>query len=118
MSIHHPLAQSWCRLLGELARFAPPRLGLVPEGDDIELVADHLANLRDAIEPYVEAVGEIADQVTPHAIDQSLFRDVLHDTFGDAIGELRKIAERMRETARDHAGDPRGYEKASWLRVD
>ena len=114
----HALAQPWCRLLGELARFAPPRLGLVPAGDDIELLADHLRNLMDALEPYIEAVGAIADHATPHTIDQSVFKGVLHDSFSDAIGELTKTAERMRDSEREQAADPRGFEKASWLGVD
>jgi hypothetical protein len=92
-------------LITRLAAPRVPRIVGEPDGADIRTLADHMIEVADGVDAYMEAIGRELAANAPCAIDAALFRRPLFAAIdGNALFEAHRIADRLDADRRDFAG--------------
>jgi hypothetical protein len=99
-------------LVTRLAALRVPRIVGEPDGADIRMLADHMIEVADGVDAYMEAIGRELAANAPCAVDAALFNRPLFAAIdGNALFEAHRIADRMdadrgdfARTARARAG--------------
>src|SRR5215470_11528285 len=85
-------------LVTRLAALRMPRIFGEPDGADIRTLADHMIEVADGVDAYMEAIGRELAANAPCAVDTALFRRPLFAAIdGNALFEAHRIAERPDE---------------------
>ena len=83
-------------LVTRLAALRMPRIFGEPDGADIRTLADHMIEVADGVDAYMEAIGRELAANAPCAVDTALFRRPLFAAIdGNALFEAHRIAERL-----------------------
>ena len=94
---HHALV-AW------LAALWVPRIVGEPDGADIRTLADHMIEVADGVDAYMEAIGRELAANAPCAVDTALFNRPLFAAIdGNALFEAHRIADRLDADRRDFA---------------
>ena len=89
-------------LVTRLAALRLPRIVGEPDGADIRTLADHMIEVADGVDAYIEAIGRELAANAPCAIDTALFnRPLLAAIDGNALFEVHRIADRLDADRRD-----------------
>jgi len=91
-------------LIARLAALRLPRIVGEADGADIRALADHMIDVADGVDAYMEAIGRALAANAPCAVDVELFRRPLFAAIdGNALFEAHRVADRIdadqRETA-------------------
>lgn len=88
-------------LVTRLAALRIPRIVGEPDGADIRNLADHMIEVADGVDAYVEAIGRELDANAPCAVDKALFaRPLFAAIDGNALFEAHRIADALDENQR------------------
>jgi hypothetical protein len=91
-------------LITRLAALRVPRIVGEPDGADIRTLADHMIEVADGVDAYMEAIGRELAANAPCAVDTALFKRPLFAAIdGNALFEAHRIADRLDENRRDLA---------------
>ena len=91
-------------LVTRLAALRVPRIVGEPDGADIRTLADHMIEVADGVDAYMEAIGRELAANAPCAVDFALFKRPLFAAIdGNALFEAHRIADRLDEDRRDLA---------------
>jgi hypothetical protein len=91
-------------LITRLAALRVPRIVGEPDGADIRNLADHMIEVADGVDAYMEAIGRELAANAPCAVDKALFKRPLFAAIdGNALFEAHRIAERLDDERRDLA---------------
>ena len=91
-------------LVTRLAALRVPRIVGEADGADIRTLADHMIEVADGVDAYMEAVGRELAANAPCAVDTSLFKRPLFEALdGNALFEAHRIADRLDAERRDFA---------------
>jgi hypothetical protein len=91
-------------MITRLAALRVPRIVGEPDGADIRTLADHLIDVADGVDAYIEAIGRELAANAPCAVDAELFRRPLFAAIdGNALFEAHRIAERIDADQREFA---------------
>jgi hypothetical protein len=91
-------------LVTRLAALRVPRIVGEPDGADIRNLADHMIEVADGVDAYMEAIGRELAANAPCAVDKALFKRPLFAAIdGNALFEAHRIAERLDDERRDLA---------------
>jgi hypothetical protein len=91
-------------LVTRLAALRVPRIVGEPDGADIRNLADHMIEIADGVDAYLEAIGRELAANAPCAVDTALFKRPLFAAIdGNALFEAHRIADRLDEDRRDFA---------------
>ena len=83
-------------LITRLAALRVPRVVGEPDGADIRGIADHMIEVADGVDAYMEAIGRELAANSPCAVDVALFRQPLFAAIdGNALFEAHRIADRV-----------------------
>jgi hypothetical protein len=83
-------------LITRLAALRVPRVVGEPDGADIRTLADHMIEVADGIDAYMEAIGRELAANAPCAVDIALFKRPLFAAIdGNALFEAHRIADRL-----------------------
>jgi hypothetical protein len=88
-------------LITRLAALRVPRIVGEPDGADIRNLADHMIEVADGVDAYMEAIGRELAANAPCAVDTA--RPVFAAIDGNALFEAHRIAERLDEDRHDLA---------------
>lgn len=100
-------------LVARLAALRVPRIVGEPDGADIRTLADHMIEVADGVDAYVEAIGRELAANAPCAVDAALFERPLFAAIdGNALFEAHRIAERL-DADRDDLASP-ARTRAGW----
>jgi hypothetical protein len=82
-------------LIARLAALRVPRVVGEADGADIRNLADHMIEVADAVDAYMEAIGRELAANAPCTVDVELFRRPLFAAIdGNALFEAHRIADR------------------------
>ena len=88
-------------LITRLAALRVPRIVGEPDGADIRNLADHMIEVADGVDAYMEAIGRELTANAPCAVDTALFKRPLFAAIdGNALFEAHRIADRLDEERR------------------
>jgi hypothetical protein len=88
-------------LVTRLAALRVPRIVGEPDGADIRNLADHMIEVADGVDAYLEAIGRKLDANAPCAVDKALFaRPLFAAIDGNALFEAHRIADALDENQR------------------
>jgi hypothetical protein len=91
-------------LVTRLAALRVPRIFGEPDGADIRTLADHMIEVADGVDAYMEAIGRELAANAPCAVDTALFNRPLFAAIdGNALFEAHRIADRLDADRRDFA---------------
>jgi hypothetical protein len=91
-------------LVTRLAALRVPRIVGEPDGADIRTLADHMIEVADGVDAYMEAIGRELAANAPCAVDAALFKRPLFAAIdGNALFEAHRIADRLDADRRDLA---------------
>jgi hypothetical protein len=91
-------------LVTRLAALRVPRIVGEPDGADIRLLADHMIEVADGVDAYMEAIGRELAANAPCAVETALFKRPLFAAIdGNALFEAHRIADRLDADRRDLA---------------
>jgi hypothetical protein len=94
-SAHHALVT-------RLAAVRVPRIVGEADGADIRNLADHMIEIADGVDAYMEAIGRELAANAPCAVDVALFtRPLFAAIDGNALFEAHRIADRLDAERRD-----------------
>jgi hypothetical protein len=83
-------------LITRLAALRVPRVVGEPDGADIRMLADHMIEIADGVDAYMEAIGRELAANAPCAVDAALFdRPLFAAIDGNALFEAHRIADRL-----------------------
>jgi hypothetical protein len=83
-------------LVTRLAALRVPRVFGDADGADIRNLADHMIEVADGVDAYMEAIGRELGANAPCAVDQTLFvRPLFAAIDGNALYEAHRIADRI-----------------------
>jgi hypothetical protein len=83
-------------LITRLAALRVPRIVGEPDGADIRTLADHMIEIADGVDAYMEAIGRELAANAPCAVDAALFdRPLFAAIDGNALFEAHRIADRL-----------------------
>ena len=83
-------------LVTRLAALRLPRIVGEADGADIRGLADHMIEVADGVDAYIEAIGRELAANAPCPIDVELFRRPLFAAIdGNALFEAHRIADRI-----------------------
>ena len=95
-------------LVTRLAALRVPRIVGEPDGADIRTLADHMIEVADGVDAYMEAIGRELAANAPCAVDAALFQRPLFAAIdGNALFEAHRIADRLDADRRDLASPAR-----------
>src|ERR1700746_3843399 len=88
-SAHHALVT-------RLAALRVPRIVGEADGADIRSLADHMIEVADGVDAYMEAIGRELAANAPCPVDLALFRRPLFAAIdGNALFETHRVADRI-----------------------
>ncbi len=88
-------------MLARLAALRIPHIVGEADGADIRNLADHMIEIADAVDAYIEAIGRELRTNAPCEIDNSLFaRPLFAAIDGNALYEAHRVADRLDEDRR------------------
>ncbi|HEV3395663.1 MAG TPA: hypothetical protein VG100_05955 [Xanthobacteraceae bacterium] len=91
-------------LITRLAALRVPRIVGEPDGADIRNLADHMIEVADGVDAYMEAIGRELAANAPCAVDTDLFaRPLFAALDGNALFEAHRVADRIDADQRDAA---------------
>jgi hypothetical protein len=91
-------------LITRLAALRVPRIVGEPDGADIRNLADHMIEVADGVDVYMEAIGRELAANAPCAVDTDLFaRPLFAALDGNALFEAHRVADRIDADQRDAA---------------
>jgi hypothetical protein len=91
-------------LVTRLAALRVPRIVGEPDGADIRTLADHMIEVADGVDAYMEAIGRELAANAPCAVETALFKRPLFAAIdGNALFEAHRIADRLDADRRDLA---------------
>src|SRR5262249_29008106 len=91
-------------LVTRLAALRVPRIVGEADGADIRTLADHMIEVADGVDAYMEAIGRELAANAPCAVDAALFKRPLFAAIdGNALFEAHRIADRLDADRRDLA---------------
>jgi hypothetical protein len=91
-------------LITRLAALRVPRIVGEPDGADIRNLADHMIEVADGVDAYMEAIGRELAANAPCAVDTDLFaRPLFAALDGNALFETHRVADRIDADQRDAA---------------
>src|SRR5437660_12542852 len=91
-------------LVTRLAALRVPRIVGEPDGADIRTLADHMIEVADGVDAYMEAIGRELAANAPCAVEAALFKRPLFAAIdGNALFEAHRIADRLDADRRDLA---------------
>jgi hypothetical protein len=91
-------------LITRLASLRVPRIFGEPDGADIRTLADHMIEVADGVDAYMEAIGRELAANAPCTVDSALFNRPLFAAIdGNALFEAHRIADRLDADRRDFA---------------
>jgi hypothetical protein len=91
-------------LVTRLAALRVPRIVGEPDGADIRTLADHMIEVADGVDAYMEAIGRELAANAPCAVDAALFKRPLFAAIdGNALFEAHRVADRLDADRRDLA---------------
>jgi|SRR5690242_4089109 hypothetical protein len=94
-SAHHALVT-------RLAALRVPRIVGEADSADIRTLADHMIEIADGVDAYMEAIGRELAANAPCAIDAALFKRPLFAAIdGNALFEAHRVADRLDADRRD-----------------
>ena len=94
-SAHHALVT-------RLAALRVPRIVGEADSADIRTLADHMIEIADGVDAYMEAIGRELAAHAPCAIDAALFERPLFAAIdGNALFEAHRVADRLDADRRD-----------------
>ena len=83
-------------LITRLAALRLPRIVGEADGPDIRSLADHMIEVADSVDAYMEAIGRELAANAPCPVDVALFRRPLFAAIdGNALFEAHRIADRI-----------------------
>jgi hypothetical protein len=83
-------------LVARLAALRIPRIVGEADGADIRTLADHMIEVADGVDAYMEAIGRELAANAPCPIDGALFERPLFAAIdGNALFEAHRIADRL-----------------------
>jgi hypothetical protein len=83
-------------MVTRLAALRLPRIVGEADGADIRNLADHMIEVADGVDAYVEAIGRELAANAPCPVDVALFRRPLFAAIdGNALFEAHRIADRI-----------------------
>ena len=83
-------------LITRLAALRLPRIVGEADGADIRSLADHMIEVADGVDAYMEAIGRELAANAPCPVDVALFRRPLFAAIdGNALFEAHRIADRI-----------------------
>jgi hypothetical protein len=93
-------------LVARLAALRVPRIVGEADGADIRALADHLIEVADGVDAYMEAIGRELAASAPCPVEAALFnRPVFAAIDGNALFEAHRIADRL-DADRDDLASP------------
>jgi hypothetical protein len=91
-------------LITRLAALRVPRIVGEADGADIRLLADHMIEVADGVDAYMEAIGRELAANAPCAVESALFKRPLFAAIdGNALFEAHRVADRLDADRRDLA---------------
>src|SRR5580700_11000574 len=91
-----PLDAAHHALVTRLAALRVPHIVGEPDGADIRTLADHMIEVADGVDAYMEAIGRELAANAPCAVDAALFKRPLFAAIdGNALFEAHRIADRL-----------------------
>jgi hypothetical protein len=100
-------------LVARLAALRVPRIVGDPDGADSRTLADHMIEVADGVDAYMEAIGRELAANAPCAVDAALFdRPLFAAIDGNALFEAHRIADRLDADRHDIA--PPARTRAGW----
>jgi hypothetical protein len=91
-------------LVTRLAALRVPRIVGEADGADIRTLADHMIEVADSVDAYIEAIGRELSANAPCAVDAALFtRPLFAAIDGNALFEAHRVADRLDEDRHDLA---------------
>jgi hypothetical protein len=101
-------------LVTRLAALRVPRIVGEADGADIRTLADHMIEVADGVDAYMEAIGRELAANAPCAVESALFKRPLFAAIdGNALFEAHRVADRLDADRRDLAPparrQPYGY---------
>jgi len=89
-------------MVARLAALRVPHIVGAADGADLRNLADHMIEVADAVDGYMEAIGRELKANAPCAIDRSLFVRPLYCAIdGNALHEMHRVADLLDEDRRD-----------------
>src|SRR5215470_7809872 len=83
-------------MITRLAALRLPRIVGEPDGADLRSLADHMIEIADGVDAYMEAIGRELAANAPCGVDAELFRRPLFAAIdGNALFEAHRIADRL-----------------------
>jgi hypothetical protein len=83
-------------LVTRLAALRVPRIVGAADGADIRNLADHMIEVADSVDAYMEAIGRELAANAPCAVDVALFERPLFAAIdGNALFEAHRVADRL-----------------------
>lgn len=83
-------------LVTRLAALRLPHIMGEPDGADIRCLADHMIEVADSVDAYMEAIGRELAANAPCPVDVALFRAPLFAAIdGNALFEAHRVADRI-----------------------
>jgi hypothetical protein len=90
------LEQAHHALVARLAALRVPRIVGEPDGADIRTLADHMIEVADGVDAYMQAIGRELAANAPCSVDDALFNRPLFAAIdGNALFEAHRIADRL-----------------------
>jgi|ERR1043166_107112 hypothetical protein len=106
-------------LVTRLAALRVPRIVGEPDGADMRTLADHMIEVADAVDAYMEAIGRELAANAPCPIDTALFKRPLFAAIdGNALFEAHRIADRLDAERGDFAQPARAQTYAAGVGAD
>jgi hypothetical protein len=96
-------------LVARLAAFRVPRIVGEADGADIRTLADHMIEVADGVDAYMEAIGRELAANAPCSVDAVLFERPLFAAIDGNAFEAHRIADRL-----DGDRDDLTPARASW----
>jgi hypothetical protein len=107
------LEQAHHALVTRLAALRVPRIVGEPDAADIRTLADHMIEVADGVDAYIEAIGRELAANAPCPVDDALFsRPLFAAIDGNALFEAHRIADRL-DADRDDLAPP-ARTRAGW----
>jgi hypothetical protein len=101
-------------LVARLAALRVPRIVGEPDGADIRTLADHMIEVADGVDAYMEAIGRELAANAPCPVDSALFdRPLFAAIDGNALFEAHRIADRLDADRHDLAPPARTPRRAA-----
>ena len=92
----HTLDAAHHALVTRLAALRVPHIVGEADGADIRNLADHMIEVADGVDAYMEAIGRELSSNAPCVVDKTLFaRPLFAAIDGNALFEAHRIADRI-----------------------